>query len=84
MEAAAVGAQRIRSKMAGAVELASVVGTDQIDAALMLAAAAGRFEDGALVSITDHLSAGRPQLELVRVDESHSAQPGTGAWEVTG
>ena len=60
MEAAAVGAQRIRSKMAGAVELASVVGTDQIDAALMLAATAGRFADGALVSIADHLSAGRP------------------------
>ena len=82
VEAAAVGAQRIRSKMAGAVELAQVVGIEQIDAALMLAATAGRFDDGALVSITDHLSAGRPQLELVRADERHSAQPGTSAWEV--
>lgn len=82
VEAAAVGAQRIRSKMAGAVELAQVVGVEQIDAALMLAATAGRFDDGALVSITDHLSAGRPQLELVRADERHSAQPGTSAWEV--
>ena len=81
VEAAAVGAQRIRTKMAGAVELALVVGVAQIDAALMLAATAGRFDDGALVSITDHLSAGRAQLELVRADERHSAQPGTSAWE---
>ncbi len=81
IEAAAVGAQRIRTKMAHAVELAAVVGTAQIDAALMLAATAGRFDDGALVSISDHLAGGRPQLELVRADEQHSAQPGTSAWE---
>ena len=67
--------------MASAVELAAVVGTAQIDAALMLAATAGRFDDGALVSISDHLAGGRPQLELVRADETHSAQPGTSAWE---
>ncbi len=81
IEAAAVGAQRVRSKMAHAVELAAVVGVVQIDAALMLAAIAGRFDDGALVSISDHLAGGRPQLELVRADEEHSAQPGTSAWE---
>jgi len=81
IEAAAVGTQRIRSKMASAVELAAVVGTTQIDAALMLAAIAGRFDDGALVSISDHLASGRPQLELVRASEEHSAQPGTSAWE---
>lgn len=82
IEAGSVGAQRIRSKMASAVELAAVVGIAQIDAALMLAATAGRFDDGALVAITDHLATGRPQLSLVRADEAHSAQPGTGAWEV--
>ena len=81
IEAGSVGAQRIRTKMANAVELAAVVGTEQIDAALLLAATAGRFDDGALVSITDHLGSGRPQLELVRADERHSAQPGTSAWE---
>ena len=84
VEAAAVGAQRIRSKMASAVELAAHLSNEQVDSALLLAATAGRFDDGALVSILDHLSARRPQLELVRADESHSAQPGTGAWEVTG
>jgi hypothetical protein len=82
VEAAAVGAQRIRSKMASAVELAAHLSNEQVDSALLLAATAGRFDDGALVSILDHLSVGRPQLELVRADESHSAQPGTGAWEV--
>jgi transposase len=81
VEAAAVGAQRIRSKMAAAVELAAIVGVEQIDAALMLAGTAGRFDDGALASITDHLATGRPQLELVRPDESHSAQSGTSAWD---
>ena len=48
---------------------------------MMLAATAGRFDDAALVSISDHLAAGRPALELVRADEGHSAQPGTSAWE---
>jgi len=81
VEAAAVGVQRIRGKMAAAVELAAMVGVEQVDAALMLAAIAGRFDDGALASITDHLAAGRPQLELVRPDEQHSAQPGTSAWD---
>ena len=47
VEAAAVGAARIRSKMAGALELAALVGAEQVDAALMLAATAGRFDDGA-------------------------------------
>ena len=84
VEAAAVGAARIRSKMAGALELAALVGAEQVDAALMLAATAGRFDDAALASIVDHLAAGRPQLELVHADETHSAQPGTSAWEVTG
>jgi hypothetical protein len=79
--AAAVGAQRIRSKMAAAVELAALVGAGQVDAALALAATAGRFDDGAIASILDHLAAGRPQLHLVRADEAHSTQPGTGAWE---
>ena len=39
-EAAAAGAQRVRSKMARAVELAAVVGADRVDQALGLAAIA--------------------------------------------
>jgi transposase len=79
-EAAASGAGRIRSKMARAVELAAVVGSDRVDAALGLAAIAGRFADGDLASITDHLAAEGAPGELVTADESHSAQPGTAGW----
>jgi transposase len=84
IEAAAAGAQRVRSKMTRAVELAALVGADAVDDALGLAAMAGRFDDGDLASILDHLAAGRSGLEVVRADEGHSAQPGTGAWKDLG
>lgn len=79
-EAAASGAARIRSKMARAVELATVVGADRVDAALGLAAIAGRFADGDLASIIDHLAAEREIGEVVIAGEAHSAQPGTAGW----
>jgi transposase len=79
-EAAACGAARIRSKMARAVELAAVVGAGRVDAALGLAAIAGRFADGDLASIIDHLAAEREVGEVVIADEAHSAQPGTSGW----
>jgi len=79
-EAAAAGAQRIRSKMARAVELAAVVGTGKVDAALGLAAIAGRFADSDLASIIDHLTAEREVGDVVIADEAHSAQPGTSGW----
>ena len=66
--------------MARAVELASVVGADKVDAALGLAAIAGRFADGDLASIIDHLAAERETVAVVRVDEAHSVQPGTSGW----
>ena len=79
-EAAASGAARIRSKMARAAELAAVVGADRVDAALGLAAIAGRFADGDLASIIDHMAAERAPGEVVIASEAHSAQPGTAAW----
>jgi Mu transposase, C-terminal domain len=79
-EAAACGAARIRSKMARAVELAAVVGADKVDAALGLAAIAGRFADGDLASIIDHLAAEREIGQVVIPGEAHSAQPGTAGW----
>ena len=84
IEAAAVGAQRVRSKMVRAVELAALVGGDAVDDALGLAAMAGRFADGDLASILDHLAAGHSNLDLVVADETHSAQPGTAAWKDLG
>jgi hypothetical protein len=66
--------------MARAVELATILGAAKVDQALGLAAAAGRFDEHDLGSILDHLS-GRGQVgDLVRVDETHSAQPGTASW----
>jgi transposase len=80
IEAGAHGAQRVRSKMRKAVELAAVLGPDKIEQALGLAAIAGRFGDDDLVSILDHLAtSGRPS-DVVVADENHSVQPGTGPW----
>ena len=84
VEAAAGGAQRVRSKMHAAVELAALVGVEPVDAALGLAAAAGRFADADLLSIVTHQATGSPAAALVIPDEEHSAQPGTSAWAALG
>jgi len=83
-EAAAAGAQRIRSKMARAVELAAVTGPAAVDQALGLAAIAGRFGDLDLAAILDHLAVAGAAGELVAADEAHSAQPGTSGWAAFG
>ena len=83
-EAAAAGTQRVRSKMARAVELAAVTGTTAVDKALGLAAIAGRFGDDDLAAILDLLSRSGPAGELVTADEAHSAQPGTSSWAALG
>ncbi len=80
IEAAAAGAQRVRSKMREAVELAALVGPDTVDAALGVAATAGRFAEGDLLAIVEHRAAGAETAALVHADENHSIQPGTGAW----
>lgn len=80
VEAAAVGAARVRSKMTAAVELAALVGTGPVDEALGIAAAAGRFAEGDLLAIVEHRAGGAPITALVVADEAHSAQPGTSAW----
>ena len=84
VEAAASGTQRVRSKMAAAVELAALVGIEPVDAALGTAAAAGRFAEGDLLAIVDHQAAGSSAAAFVIPDEDHSAQPGTGAWATFG
>jgi hypothetical protein len=66
--------------MARAVELAAVVGAGRADEALGLAAIAGRFADGDLASIIDHLAAERETVGVVIADEAYSVQPGTSAW----
>ncbi len=76
-----MGTARIRSKMAEAVELATLVGGGRVEEALGMAAIAGRFGEGDLASILDHLEAGRAGIDVMAADESHSAQPGTRSWE---
>jgi len=80
VEAAASGTVRVRSKMARAVELAALVGTEPVVAALALAARAGRFAEADLASILDHLAGGVVEAGLARADEAFSVQAGTGAW----
>ncbi len=80
VEAAARGTVRIRRKMARAVELAAVAGPDAVDAALAAAASAGRFADGDLASVLDHLARDDGRTGSVAADEAFSIQPGTGAW----
>ena len=84
IEAAASGASRVRAKMARAVELAALVGWERVEVALGVAATAGRFAEGDLASILDHLSGREPEAGLARVDEAFSVQAGTGAWASLG
>ena len=60
--------------------MAMTAGADRTDEALGLAAIAGRFADGDLASIIDHLAAERETVGVVIADEAHSAQPGTSGW----
>ena len=67
--------------MARAVELAALVGRGRVEAALALAAAAGRFAEGDLASILDHLAGADRRGRCWRAaDEAFSIQPGTAAW----
>jgi hypothetical protein len=80
IEASAAGVSRIRAKMAAACELAALVGADDVDAALGIAAAAGRFAEGDVAAIVDHQATGAAAADLVVADETHSAQLGTATW----
>ena len=82
--AAAAGAERVRTKIRRATELAALVGPVQVDRALGLAAEAGRFADGDLEAIVDHLRLlGQVHRERLETGDD-TLQPGTGAWELVG
>lgn len=80
IEAAAAGAQRVRTKMKDAVELAALVGVAAVDEGLGIAATAGRFADGDLLSIVTHRASGANAAALTVADETHGLQPGTSSW----
>jgi hypothetical protein len=82
-EAAAVGAHRIRVKMAEAVVMAKLHGRDPVDRALGTAAIAGRFGEGDLLAILMHQTEAHGR-QHVRPSETHSLQPGTSAWAAFG
>jgi len=83
--AAASGAEQIRTKIRRATELAALVGTTSVDRALGLAAEAGRFADGDLESILDHLRLmGDRSNEPLDTGGDDTLQPGTSAWELVG
>lgn len=81
VEAAAVGAQRVRSKMTEAVEFAALMGAGHVNDALQAAATAGRFADGDLLSILTFHGATHPSPgSTVVADPQHALQPGTAGW----
>jgi hypothetical protein len=77
IEAASAGTSRMKVKMAEAVELAQLHGTERTDWALGHAATFGRFAEGDLTSIL----ATRPAGDRRAAGEDHSLQGGTRAWE---
>jgi transposase len=78
-EAGAAGTGRARVKMANAVDLAALHGTEVVDRALAGAAVLGRFAEGDLASIVTHQAA-TSTGELHRAGDDHSLQPGTSSW----
>ncbi len=80
VEASAAGTVRVRARMADAVQLAALVGAERVDAALGVAATAGRFAEADLASIVDHLATGTSGADLVLADETATTQPGTNGW----
>jgi hypothetical protein len=80
IKAGAAGAQRVRRKMAEAVDLAKLHSTLEVERALRICAEAGRFADGDLTSILAHQQSSG---EVIRfpAPEERSLQRSTRSWE---
>ena len=79
--AAAEGTQRIRRKMAEAVDLAKLHGTGPVNDALARCASYGRFADGDLASILAHQQTATVIVLPTRATEERSLQRSTRSWE---
>jgi len=79
--AAAEGTQRIRRKIAEAVDLAKLHGAEPVDEALERCAAYGRFADGDLASVLAHQQTATVIQLPLRAPEDASLQQSTRAWE---
>jgi hypothetical protein len=73
--------QRIRRKMAEAVDLAKLHGTGAVNEALERCASYGRFADGDLASILAHQQSATVIAMPARASEEHSLQASTRSWE---
>jgi transposase len=78
--AAAAGTSRVRRKMAEAIDLSKLHGTERVERALRTCAQAGRFADGDLASILAHQQA-TGELILFPTPEDRSLQRSTRSWE---
>jgi transposase len=78
--AAAAGTSRVRRKMAEAIDLSKLHGTERVERALGTCAQAGRFADGDLASILHHQQA-TGELILFPAPENRSLQRSTRSWE---
>ena len=76
IEASAVGSRHIEKKMAEAVCLTQTNDVGQVDQALGIAALAGRFAFGDLVSILEHTAE-----QISSPETKATLQPGTSSWE---
>jgi Mu transposase, C-terminal domain len=81
IKAAAAGAQRVRRKMAEAVDLAKLHGADEVERALETCAQAGRFADGDLAAVLAHQQATGELILFPARSETSSLQRSTRSWE---
>jgi hypothetical protein len=80
--AAAAGAQRVRRKMAEAIDLSKLNGPEQVEQALAICANAGRFADGDLQAILAHQQRQAAVIPLpLRASDESSLQRSTRSWE---
>ena len=80
IKAAAAGAQRVRRKMAEAVDLAKLHDKGEVERALRTCADAGRFADGDLAAILAHQHTSG-EVILFPAPEERSLQRSTRSWE---
>jgi hypothetical protein len=84
IKAAAVGATRVRRKLAEAVDLAKLHGQAEVEQALAVCAQAGHVADGDLAAILAHQASAEViefPLRASGPSEAASMQRSTGAWE---
>jgi hypothetical protein len=82
--AAAEGTQRIRRKMAEAVDLAKLHGAGPVNEALERCATYGRFADGDLASVLAHQQSATVIALPARASEDRSLQASTRSWQGLG